>query len=204
MHTADPKLKWHVFALAAAMLALGAPPLNELLVPWLRYDRALVEAGQVWRLLTCHLVHFNHWHLLMNVSGFVLCWFFFVDVLTRARLWLWWLVSSLLVGVAFYLFDTTLQRYVGLSGILHGFLVLCLLLGWRSNPWLHTLVLAVVIGRLTWEQMPGYDVYYLRDVIGGRVHVNAHLYGSVVGAVLGGSLCLTTHLQQKRKHPACP
>src|SRR5690606_7059137 len=204
MHIADPKVKWHVAALVLLVLAIGAPPLNELVVPWLRYDRELVEAGQLWRLVTCHLVHLNHWHMLMNLSGFVLCWFFFVDVVTRARLWLWLLVSSVLVGMAFYFFDTDLQRYVGLSGILHGFLVLCLLLGWRSNPLLHTLVLAVVIGRLTWEQMPDYDVYYLRDVIAGPVHCNARLDGSLVGACLEGSICPATQLKQKRKNPTSP
>ena len=68
--------------------------------------------------------------------------------------------------------------------------VLCLLIGWRGNPVLHSLVLAVVAGRLVWEQLPGYDVDYLRAWINGRVYVNAHLYGALSGALLAVAMLL--------------
>ena len=196
MQVADPKLKWHMLALAALMLLLGIG--HEWVNPWLRYDREAVAAGQVWRLVTCHLVHLNIWHVLMNLTGFLMCGFFFSDLLTRRLLWLWFGVESLVVGLAFYFIDTHLHWYVGLSGILHGLLILCLIIGWRGNPWLHSVVLALIIGRLTWEQTPGYNVDYLRHVINGRVYVNAHLYGSITGAVIGGLVCL----QRTRKRKA--
>lgn len=197
MHIADPKLKWHIAALVALMLLLGV--CHEWVNPWLRYDRDAIAAGQLWRLVSCHLVHLNAWHMLMNLTGFTMCWYFFNDLLTRRIVWLWLFVSTLGVGLAFYVIDTDLGWYVGLSGILHGLLILCLLLGWRGNPVLHSLVLTVVVGRLVWEHLPGYDVDYLRAVIDGRVYVNAHLYGSVIGAVIGGTLCLQQRQHQKQK-----
>ena len=51
-------------------------------------------------------------------------------------------------------------------------------------------MLAVVAGRLVWEQLPGYDVDYLRAWINGRVYVNAHLYGALSGALLATILLL--------------
>ena len=138
----------------------------------------------------------------MNLAGFSLCCFFFNDLLTRKTLWLWLLPSSVVVGCAFYIIDDSLSWYVGLSGILHGLFVMCLLLGWRGNPGLHSLVLVLIVGRLTWEQMPGYDVNYLREVINGRVYVNAHLYGSIAGGLTGIGLCLQQFLQKNKKNAA--
>lgn len=151
----------------------------------LRFDRAAINDGQVWRLVTCHLVHLNLNHALLNLTGFLLCNYFFDDLLRARHLVLWFVVSAPLVGLAFYGIDTDLNKYVGLSGILHGYFIFCLLLGMRAQPRLHLVVLALVVGRLTWEQMPDYDVHYMRGIIDGRVYVNAHLYGAIVGAVLG-------------------
>jgi rhomboid family GlyGly-CTERM serine protease len=184
MHTADPGLRWHVIGLLVLMLVLGL--FHETVNPWLEYQRSEIANGQLWRLITGHLVHMNLWHLGMNLAGFVLCWQFFPDLLTRKRLWLWLGLSIPLVSAGFWFVDTNLQGYVGFSGLLHGLLVMCLLAGLPGHPRLHGLILVLVVGRLTWEQMPGYNVDYLVDTIGGSVYVNAHLYGSLVGAVLGG------------------
>ena len=154
----------------------------------LRYDRAAIDAGEIWRLVTCHLVHLNLNHALLNLTGFVLCNYFFDDLLRARQLVIWFVVSAPLVGLAFYGIDTDLRTYVGLSGILHGYFILCLLLGVRGQPVLHLIVLALVVGRLTWEQMPDYDVYYMKGIIDGRVYVNSHLYGAIVGAGLGAMM----------------
>lgn len=175
-----------VLGLTAVMLglALAGEPARQ----WLRYNREAIEAGQVWRLITCHLVHLNSNHALLNLSGFLLCSWFFDDLLRLRHLLLWFGLSAPLVGLGFYWLDPQLTWYVGLSGILHGYFIMCLLLGIPGQPRLHLFVLAVVGARLVWEQMPDYDVNYMRDVIDGRVYVNAHLYGALVGAGLGSVL----------------
>ena len=184
MQTADPALRWHIFAMTLLMLALGL--LHDRVNPFLEYNREAIAAGQLWRLVSGHLVHMNSWHTLLNLSGFLLCWFCFPDLLTRRWLWTWLLVSVLLVSAAFWFLDPNLEGYVGLSGILHGLLVMCLLGGFSGHPKLHGLLLLAVFGRLIWEQQPDYNLDYLLDTIGGSVYVNAHLYGSLAGVVLGG------------------
>jgi len=181
-----------------AVLALFGDSAGEAL----RYRRDAVADGQWWRLVSCHLVHLNGWHALMNLTGFTLVCLFFDDLLSLRRLALWFLVSAPLVGIAFYLRDTSLAGYVGLSGLLHGLFVMCLLLGIRGQPALHLVVLALVVGRLVYEQTPGYDVNYAKEWIGGRVHVNAHLYGAMVGAVLGGALWWREHQKEKNSPSA--
>lgn len=186
MQARDKKLLPHFVALVVVLAALGLA--HQWVNPWLAFDRAAIESGQVWRIFTCHLVHLNNWHLLLNLSGLVLCGYFFTDLLDRARLWSWLVFCGLVAGLALYLLDANLQYYVGLSGILHGLLVFCLLLGWRGNPWLHSIVLAVIAGRMVAEHLPGYDVDYLRHWIDGRVYVNAHLYGAISGVLLTGGV----------------
>ena len=186
--TRDPCL-WRylaAFSLLLATLGLAHTWVN----PHLEYVRALMLDGQLWRLYSAHFVHLNHWHMLMNLGGFLLCAWFFTDVYDRWLLAAWLLVSPLLVSGLMLCVDQASGPYVGLSGILHGWLVMALLLGFRTHPWLHALVLALVAGRLAWEQSPGYDVEYLRDWIDGRVYVNAHLYGALSGVLLAAGVTL--------------
>jgi rhomboid family GlyGly-CTERM serine protease len=182
MLTRDHKLFAHAAAFIAVLTALGLA--HAWVNPWLGYDRDAVLHGQAWRLITAHLVHLNVWHLLLNLSGLLLILYFFRDLLDRRRFWLCLAVSSLVIGLAFVLVDTRLDWYVGFSGALQGLLVFCLLLGWRANPMLHSLVLALLAGRLLWEQSPGYDTGYLQAWIHGPVYVNAHLYGALSGVGL--------------------
>ena len=183
MRVRDPcLLPWLAgFALLIAVLGLSAQYVND----WLVYDDARIADGEWWRLLSCHLVHLNHWHMLLNLGGFLLCCYFFVDIYTRRLFFAWLLLSAPVVGVLFHVVDGLEGRYAGLSGLLHGWLVIGLLAGWRTHPWLHSLVLALITGRIIWEQLPGYDVDYMAHVIDGSVYVNAHLYGALVGAVIG-------------------
>src|SRR5690606_25970616 len=122
---------------------------------------------------------------------------FFTDIYSRRLLGLWLLVSPLAVSLMMLWVDRAGGPYVGLSGILHGWLVMALLLGFRTHPRLHALVLALVAGRLVWEQMPGYDAEYLRDWIDGRVYVNAHLYGALSGVALAAGVALTRRLRRR-------
>ena len=195
METADPRLRRHILALAALLVVLGLA--YDWVNPWLRYDRAAVLDGQLWRLLSAHLVHMNQWHMALNLTGLLLCWYFFTDLLTRRLLWLWLGLSAPVVSCAFLGLDPELSRYVGLSGLLHGLLVLLLILGWRGNPVLHSVVLLVVVGRLVWEQRPDYDVNYLRGVIAGSVYVNAHLYGAITGGALATLETLYRRLRRR-------
>ncbi|MCK0538208.1 rhombosortase [Alcanivorax quisquiliarum] len=184
----DPLLRRHllVFSLLLVVLGLAHGWVN----PLLEYQRIAIVDGQLWRLYSAHFVHLNHWHLLMNLGGFLLCAWFFPDIYSRRLLWLWLLVSPLVVSLLMLYVDQANGPYVGLSGILHGWLVLALLLGFRTHPWLHGLVLALVAGRLIGEQLPGYDAEYLRYWIDGRVYVNAHLYGALTGVLLAAGVAL--------------
>ncbi len=149
---------------------------------WLRYDRVALAHGEYWRLLTAHLTHLGWSHLLLNLAGLFLLQALVGDVLSRCE-WLWlMLFSALCISAGLWLFEPQLRWYVGLSGVLHGVLLGGALLqslgGHREGVYL----LVITLAKLLWEQlagpMPGSEA-----TAGGKVIVNAHLYGAIAGGV---------------------
>ena len=197
LHPRDPLLRRYLAVFVAVLLLLGLA--HVWVNPWLNYERAAILGGQLWRVWSAHLVHLNLWHLGMNLGGFLLCAYFFPDVYSRGRMLAWLLFSPLFISVLMLFVDRAPGTYVGLSGALHGWLVLALLLGFRRHPWVHLLVLALVTGRLVYEQLPGYDVAYLHQWIDGSVYVNAHLYGAFSGVLLALGIVLN---DRWRREPA--
>jgi len=155
----------------------------------LRFDRDAISTGSFWLLLTGNFVHLGTNHLLMNMAGFVL-----VIALVWTRFtWIEWvlitLFSSLVVGIGLYWLDQDVFWYVGFSGTLHGLIIAGTLADLRYYPKSGGVLLALVVGKLAWEQLAG-ALPGSESVAGGSVVVNAHLYGAIGGAVLALILML--------------
>jgi len=152
------------------------------LEPVLNFDRARIANGQWWLLLTGHLVHLNWSHFGLNMAGLAIVAVFFSDYLPLKQ-WLILLLWSLLfTGVCLYLFSTNLQRYVGLSGVLHGLFIVGAWMELKRYRLSGTVLLLGLVAKLSWEQlvgaMPGSEA-----MTGGHVAVAAHLYGAISGAL---------------------
>jgi rhomboid family GlyGly-CTERM serine protease len=151
----------------------------------MRYDRTQVGAGQLWRLLTGHLVHLGWSHLLLNVAGLVLVWAL-LGSCYRSSQWLLVLaISALVIDAGFLLLNPELQWYVGMSGVLHGMLAAGVLQAWYAGGQgrQEALVLAVfLIGKLGYEFVAG-ATPASELLAGGPVVTDAHLYGAVGGVL---------------------
>lgn len=165
-----------LLSLGIVLVMLGGDSASQ----WLRYDRLAIMQGEYWRLLTAHLTHLGWPHLLLNLAGLILLWMLLGDVLNSTGWILLLIVSALAISAGLWLFDPQLRWYVGLSGVLHGILLggalLLALSGSREGSYL----LLICVGKLLWEQlvgpMPGSEA-----TAGGKVIVNAHLYGAIAG-----------------------
>jgi rhomboid family GlyGly-CTERM serine protease len=109
-------LPWRTLSLAAVALAAAAFPGS---LELLELNREAVAGGQVWRLLTGHLVHGSGYHLSLDLAAWVVTGFLFEPVLGR-KVWPVLIVSALLVDAGFLFLQTDLAAYCGLSGILNG------------------------------------------------------------------------------------
>jgi rhomboid family GlyGly-CTERM serine protease len=168
-----------VLALATVLLpALGGRP-------WqlaLRYERAGLRAGQLWRLLTAHLVHLDLSHALLNAAGLLLLWVLFAR-LRDLRFWLQVVGASVLaIDSGLWWSSPEVGWYVGASGLLHGVMaagVLCLL---EARDRLGLSMALLLMAKLGWERAVG----PLPLGVHGAVVAAAHLYGSVGGAAVAG------------------
>lgn len=172
-------------ALALSMIVLALIPDN-----WqtaLQYQRSALEQGQLWRALSGHLLHANHWHLLLNLAGLLLAFLLHGRYFSARQLLLQWLVFSLVISVLLYLFATNIHSYVGLSGVLHAMLTLGAIKDVQQRDHSGYLLLTGLIAKVAYEQWQGPDAE-LASLIGADVAIDAHLYGVITGLLLALAL----------------
>ncbi len=147
----------------------------------LRYERDSVMSGELWRLLTAHLVHLSVSHAALNLTGLVMVGVLFFAELKLSRWLLVTLISAAAVDIG-YLLDTSVQWYVGLSGVLHGIVFVGGLCWAKRGLWEGYVFAVFVAAKLIWEQTSG-ALPVSTELTGGPVAVDSHLYG-VIGAGL--------------------
>jgi len=170
-------------ALVSLLLMPGGDRARE----WLRFDRAGIGAGEVWRLASGHFVHLGVSHTLLNIAGLVLVWIL-VGAEYSLGQWLLILAASIAsIDLGLWFLTPGLQWYVGLSGLLHGLLAAGVIAGIaqrRAEAWF---IAVAVAGKLVFEQwvgpLPGSEA-----TSGGAVVVDAHLYGVIGGAAAAALL----------------
>jgi rhomboid family GlyGly-CTERM serine protease len=144
------------------------------------YDRQAVADGEWWRIVTGNLVHLGYRHLALNVGALLIgIWIFY-----PGRTPYGWVVAQLACSVStslgLYFFEPDLQWCIGMSGALHGLLMIGALDWWRQGERLG-LVMALGWGaKLVWEQTFG-AVPLSEATLGAPVVTAAHLWGAVGG-----------------------
>lgn len=88
-------------------------------VHWFEFNRDALNDFQLWRLLTSHFYHTNLTHLLLNCFAVILLWTMHGHFYRAKTFILLFLTCALCTGVGLLLFSS-LNYYVGLSGVLHG------------------------------------------------------------------------------------
>ena len=156
----------------------------------LRYDRVALAAGQFWRLLTAHVVHLDVRHALLNTLGLALMWALFARDYTP-RQWLAIVLGAMAgIDAGLWLCDSTVEWYVGSSGVLHGVLAAGALAHLRRGERHRWVLAGLVAVKLAYEHWVGALPLSGSD----PVVVSAHLYGVIGGAAVAAFL----------KRPATP
>lgn len=174
-----PARWWPVLVVAAVALLLGLG--GDAAREWGRYERGAIESGELWRLITGHLVHLGTGHLLMNVAALIAIRGL-VDDLLEAADWVGaMLASALVIDAGLYLVSADVDWYVGLSGVLHGLLAAGIVAMLRPQPVFAGFLAVGLVAKLVWEQAVG-PLPFTESASGGPVIVASHLYGAAGGA----------------------
>jgi rhomboid family GlyGly-CTERM serine protease len=174
--------RWAVpLSIAACCLALELG--GDAARAWGRYDRAGLEAGEVWRVVTAHLVHLGWGHLWPNLLIGALL----EEFLNAVEWTVACLIAACAISIGLYVFDPGVHWYVGLSGVLHG-LVACgaVRMLQADRPGVGAVLTLGVAAKLVWEATRG-PIPFTEQSAGGPVIVAAHLYGAIAGALTGAA-----------------
>ena len=158
----------------------------------LQYERSAISRGELWRLISCHWVHFTNRHILWDVLT-LLCLGAFCEMRSRPRFLATVLASTLLIPAAVWTLAPGLQYYRGLSGIDSAAFALLTIFylqnalqqGSRGRAALVLGVLLLFVAKSGYEVIVG-KALFARDLGPGVVPVPlAHVTGAVTGAVVG-------------------
>lgn len=178
------------------LLRLLAPLLTAAFVLWLigdaathalRYERDAVLHGELWRLVTAHLVHLGATHLALNAVGVLLV----AALVGREESTVTWAglasVVALGVGIGLLIGSPRVGWYAGFSGVGHGLLAAgSVALAWRHRTL--GVVCAVALGvKLAWDPFTASTSAH-SALVGGATIADAHLYGAATGALAAALL----------------
>ena len=139
--------------LALCFLGTISPQLRHL---WI-LDRDALGQGELWRIFSCHLVHFSPTHLFYNLLVFA-CAGWLVEKQSRFLFLLLYLLTAGAVSAALLWLYPNMGYYGGLSGVVCGFLLYSALLlreqpgPWQRAGWLLLIALPLKVGLEFWAQ----------------------------------------------------
>jgi len=148
---------------------------------WLLFDAELVVAYQIWRPITGWLTQLNFQHWMLNQWGLVVMAFLLPKRLNLRDLsgYLWvWLVASIMLWQSEY------SQYVGLSGLLYGWLVISAFLSPYYSFWVRTVFISVLSVKVLSENgwLPFSSTSnWVGEFIQAEVAVESHLWGLLAG-----------------------
>jgi rhomboid family GlyGly-CTERM serine protease len=144
----------------------------------LAYDRAALAGGELWRLLTAHLVHLDLSHAALNSLGLILMWALFARDYSP-RQWLAILAAAAAaIDAGLWFRSSTVEWYVGSSGVLHGVMAAGSLAHLRRGDLDRWLLPGFLLLKIAYEQLAG-ALPFAGHL---EVVVDAHLYGALGGA----------------------
>lgn len=164
--------------LILALLILGAMalPLD------FSYERSDVISGSLWQLVSANLAHLNWPHLSLNVAGLVsLTALHFAHYRPTTYIALT-VTCAMFVTTGLLFFQTQVENYAGLSGVLHGLLIWGALKDIVARlfvGWILLLGIALKLGHECWFG----PSQLTEDMIAAPVISAAHVYGALGGLV---------------------
>jgi rhomboid family GlyGly-CTERM serine protease len=164
----------------------------------LEYNRT--QPAEIWRAVTGHLLHSNHWHLLMNLGAFILILMLHQMYYSLNSFALLLVCGCTGISVLLYLFSPDIQIYVGLSGWLHCFITVGAMFDIKHKIQSGWLILLGVGAKVLYEQWQGPDAE-LAALINANVAIDAHLYGVICGALLGCAVFLNARPVKSQPQP---
>ncbi|MEO7386807.1 MAG: rhombosortase [Gammaproteobacteria bacterium] len=162
------------------LVALQALPAEWHRALW--YDRAAIGAGEYWRILTGNFVHLGWMHVALNVGALLIGTWVFYPARTPIAWAIAQIVCSLISSLGLYFFSPQVAWCVGMSGALHGLLMIGAIDWIRQGDRVGWVLVALWSAKLVWEQFNG-AMPFSAETVGSAVVTDAHLWGAIGGLI---------------------
>lgn len=194
--TARHQWSWSDAVLAAMVATSLVAQCSPTFLAVLQFDRAAIAAGQIWRVITGNLVHYNWAHWVANVGTFAaLCW---IAAGGGRGILPTVLLSMFAVGTSVFVSSEGVTTYRGISGAdcALGAWVLVMLAarerGWTCAGWLAVLLL--VMAKSVYEMVTGLVLLPTSAPAGVTVVGVTHVAGLSIGVICAGIGRLSSRL----------
>jgi len=165
---------------SSVFFTLGAVPEN------LYFNKEVISNGEIWRLISAHVIHSDLQHLLWNISALIILSL----LIERESRFL--LIASLLTGIVsinYYLWINAIGviNYAGFSGVLNTLLVIALFQQWQKQSsslvmhYLPVIIYTVNLLKIMFE------LFYQQSIftdISWQAVPQVHLTGFIAGTIL--------------------
>ncbi|QUM80466.1 rhombosortase [Moritella sp. 5] len=149
----------------------------------LDYNRELIIDGELWRLITGNFNHTNIYHVLLNVCALAVISGLHYRYYSATVYLSLILILSIGVGAGIFLLSPSTHLYVGLSGILHGIIIVGAIIDVTKQYYSGYILIAGTIIKIINEQFFNSPIE-MSKLIQAQVLTEAHLYGLVTGLII--------------------
>ena len=172
-------LNWFILGLLCLIIyAISADNITVL-----DYNRESIINGEYWRLISGNFNHTNIYHLLLNLGALAVIGGLHYRYYNSAAYTSLILLLSISVGVGILWLSPNTHLYVGLSGILHGVIIVGAVIDVTKKYYSgYVLIIGTVIKVIN-EQLFNSPVE-MSQLIEANVLTEAHLYGLVTGLII--------------------
>jgi len=173
---------WTLLVCVIAGAVYGSAPLQALLI----YDRAAIDDGELWRVVTGNLVHHSASHFVYDVVPFLIAGTLMEIQQLRYSAALY-LASAALIGAALYLGKPEIIVFGGLSGVVTAAVMFLCLHGldetgaWR---WLCLAVLACLVAKIGAEMALGSSFLFTTEPQNFVPVPESHVVGAAAALLL--------------------
>lgn len=200
-----PRARLPLFTAVISLFAIAA--FHPAAASFLQYDRAAINTGELWRVLTGHVTHWSIDHLGWDLAAFAT-----LGVLNerrdRRRFLLCLLLSATTISAGVWLFRPDLAFYRGLSGVDSALFVLLVTSVLRTSvlnrdyllTFATAISLAAAAAKTAWELTTGAAVFV--NAANFEPLPLAHVIGGVAGllaALLPPNVTFSLPLQPKER-----
>ena len=147
------------------------------------YNREMISNGEYWRLITGNFNHTNAVHLILNLLALSIIAGLHHRYYSAVSFTCLIMYLALCVSVAIYRWSPSTQLYVGLSGVLHGLIMVGAIIDSCRRDITGYLLVLGTLAKVIHEQFSSASTA-MSALIQAKVLTDAHLYGLIAGLII--------------------